>query len=257
MAGTVRLHRDGAVATLTLDNEAKRNSFDLPMCAALTGAARAIAGDETLAAVVLCGAGERAFCAGGDFDAMTAGGDIAAAMAAMDAALDEAMAALARVEIPIVAAVNGACFGAGVQLMLAADIRLASDDARFGIPAASLGIVYPLPAIAEMIRAAGAGTTAHFLLGGAPIDAAAARDRGLVAAIVPKAELAAEAHALAARIASGPRAAARAYKAIIRGLAEGRAESDLRAIQRKAHESPELVERLAAVAARRAKGKNT
>jgi enoyl-CoA hydratase/carnithine racemase len=253
MAGNVDLHLDGAVATLTLDNAAKRNSIDPAMCAALTGAARAIAGDETLGAVILRGAGTRAFCAGGDFDAMTAG-DIAAAMRGMDAALEEAMAAMARIAVPIVAAVNGACFGAGVQIMLAADIRIASDDARFGIPAAALGIVYPLPAIAEMIRSAGPGAVAHFLLGGTPIDAATALARGLVAQVVPKAELENEAMALAQRIAAGPRAAARAYKAIIRGLAEGRAESDLREIQKRAHESPEMIERLAAVAAKRAKG---
>jgi enoyl-CoA hydratase/carnithine racemase len=250
MAGTVHLHLDGPVATVTLANEAKRNSIDPAMCAALTGAARAIAADDALGAVVLRGAGERAFCAGGDFDAMTAG-DIASAMRAMDAALEEAMAALARVEIPIVAAVNGACFGAGVQTMLAADIRIASEDARFGIPAASLGIVYPLPAIAEMVRSAGSGATSHFLLGGAPIDAATALARGLIAQIVAKDALYAEAAALAQRIATGPRAAARAYKAIVRGLAEGRAPSDLRELQRRAHESPELVERLAAVAAKR------
>jgi enoyl-CoA hydratase/carnithine racemase len=172
----------------------------------------------------------------------------------MDAALEEAMAAMARIAVPIVAAVNGACFGAGVQIMLAADIRIASDDARFGIPAAALGIVYPLPAIAEMIRSAGPGAVAHFLLGGTPIDAATALARGLVAQVVPKAELENEAMALAQRIAAGPRAAARAYKAIIRGLAEGRAESDLREIQKRAHESPEMIERLAAVAAKRAKG---
>jgi enoyl-CoA hydratase/carnithine racemase len=253
MAGNVDLHLDGAVATLTLDNAAKRNSIDPAMCAALTGAARAIAADETLGAVILRGAGTRAFCAGGDFDAMTEG-DIAKAMRGMDAALEEAMAAMARIAVPIVAAVNGACFGAGVQIMLAADIRIASDDARFGIPAASLGIVYPLPAIAEMIRSAGPGAVAHFLLGGAPVDAATALAHGFVSRVVPKADLEAEAASLAQRIAAGPRVAARAYKAIIRGLAEGRAESDLRAVQKRAHESPEMIERLAALAAKRTKG---
>jgi len=252
MAGTVQLHIDGAVATVILDNAAKRNSVDPPLCAALTGAARAIAGNDTLGAVILRGAGERAFCAGGDFDAMTAG-DIAAAMRGMDAALDEAMAALARIEIPIVAAVHGACFGAGVQLMLAADVRLAADDARFGIPAASIGIVYPLPAIAEMIRSAGPGAVAHFFYSGEAIDAPRALALGFVSRVVAKAELDTEAAALAKKIAEGPRAAARAYKAIIRGLAEGRAESDLREIQRRAHESPKMIERLSAIAAQRSK----
>lgn len=240
-AGFVTLNRPQALNAAT-DNMIRRLARQLDLWE----------NDSAIDRVVVVAAGERAFCAGGDFDAMTAG-DIAAAMRAMDAALDEAMAALAQIEIPIVAAVHGACFGAGVQMMLAADIRLAADDARFGIPAASLGIVYPLPAVAEMLRTAGPGLTAHFLLGGAPIDAATALARGWISQVTPKAALDTEAAALARRIADGPRAAARAYKAIIRGLAQGRAPSDLRAIQHRAHESPEMAERLAAVAARRAK----
>ena len=167
MPGTVHLHLDGAVATLTLDNAAKRNSVDMPMAVALAGAARAIAGDERIGAVVLRGAGERAFCAGGDFDAMTEGGDIKSAFARIETAIEEAMAALDRV--------------------------------------------------------------------------------------VPKAKVQEEALALAQRIATHPREAAKAYKAIIRGLARGRSTSELVEIQHRAHESPDLIARLAAIAAKRAK----
>ncbi|MGH7003155.1 MAG: enoyl-CoA hydratase/isomerase family protein, partial [Alphaproteobacteria bacterium] len=226
---------------------------DVPMAAALAGAARAIAGDERLGAVILRGAGERAFCAGGDFDAMTEGGMIEAAFARMEAAIEEAMEALERIEIPIVAAIDGACFGAGVQVALAADIRIASDDARLAIPAATLGIVYPLSAIAEMIRASGPGAAAHFLLGAEPLDAASAMSRGLVEQVVPKAKLQEEAAALGQRIAAHPREAACAYKAIIRGLARARPLSELLEIQRNVHTGPELIERLGAVAAKRAK----
>ena len=252
MAGTVHLDFAGPVATLTLDNPAKRNSIDLALAGALAASARTVAADERVHVVVLRGAGQRAFCAGGDFDAMTAGGAIAAAMAAMEQALDAAMAALDAIEVPIVASIGGGCFGAGVQLALAADVRIASDDARFGIPAASLGIVYPLPAIAEMIRLAGPGAIAHFLLGGEPLDAAAALARGLVEQVVAKPALEAETAKLAERIASHPRETARAYKAIIRGLARGRPMAELIDIQRRAHAGPGLVERLAEVARRRA-----
>lgn len=254
MPGTVHLHLDGAVATLTLDNAAKRNSVDIPMAAALAGAARAIAGDERIGAVVLRGAGDRAFCAGGDFDAMTGGGgDIKTAFARVEAAIEEAMAALDKVEVPIIAAIDGACFGAGVQVALAADIRIAGDDARLAIPAAGFGIVYPLSAIAEMIRAAGPGAVALFLLGGEPLDADAAQAQGLVDRVVPKAKVQEEALALAQRIATHPREAAMAYKAIIRGLARGRSTSELVEIQHRAHASPDLIARLAAIAAKRAK----
>jgi enoyl-CoA hydratase/carnithine racemase len=252
MAGTVHFELAGPVATLTLDHAAKRNSIDLAMAGALAAAAGAIAADARVRAVVVRGAGERAFCAGGDFDAMTAGGALAEAMAAMEKALDAAMAALDAIEVPIVAAINGSCFGAGVQLALAADVRLAADDARFGIPAATLGIVYPLPAIAEMVRLAGPGAAAHLLLGAEPLDAKGALAKGLVDEVVAKAELAAAAAAHAARIASHPSETARAYKAIIRGLARGRPVAELREIQRRAHAGPGMVERLAEIAKKRA-----
>ncbi|MCW5772633.1 MAG: enoyl-CoA hydratase/isomerase family protein [Rhodospirillaceae bacterium] len=251
MAGTVKLDIDGAVATLTLDNPTKRNSIDLPMAAALAGAARAIAADDRLGAVVLRGAGERAFCAGADFDALTAGGAMPEAFAAMEAAVEEAMAALEKIEIPLIAAIDGACFGAGVQFAFTADTRIASADARFGIPAATLGIVYPLGAIAAMIRAAGPGLVTQFLLGAEPIDAAGALAHRFVDRVVAKHEVQETAAALARRIAGHPRAATRAYKAIIRGLAEGRAMSDMRDIQHRAHQSPELAARLAALKEKR------
>ena len=253
MAGTIKFEIDGAVATITLDNPEKRNSIDLPMATALASAARAVHGDAGLGAVILRGAGERAFCAGADFDALTGDGTaIENAFAAMEGAFGEAMAALQTIEIPIIAMVNGACFGGGVQLALAADIRIAGADARFGVPAASLGIVYSLDAIAEMIRAAGPGAVTQFLLGAEPLDAAGALSLRFVDRVVAKAELQRTVTTLARRIAGHPRAAVRAYKAIIRGLATGRPMSELREIQHSAHQSPELVERLRSVAQQRA-----
>jgi enoyl-CoA hydratase len=253
MAGKIKFEIDEAIATITLDNPVKRNSIDLPMAATLADAARAVQGDERLGAVILCGAGERAFCAGADFDALTGDGTaIENAFAAMEGAFGKAIAALEAIEIPIIAMVNGACFGGGVQLALTADIRIASADARFGVPAASLGIIYPLEAIAEMIRAAGPGGVAHFLLGAEPLDAAGALAHRFVDRVVAKAELQETVTALARRIAGHPRAAVRAYKAVIRGLATGRPMSELREIQHTAHRSPELVERLKSLAQQRA-----
>jgi enoyl-CoA hydratase/carnithine racemase len=253
MTGTIKFEIDGAVATIRLDNPAKRNSIDLPMAAALRDAARAVHGDERLGVVILRGAGEHALCAGADFDALTGDGTaIENAFAAMEGAFGEAIAALQAIEIPVIAMVNGACFGGGVQLALTADIRVASADARFGVPAASLGIIYPLEAIAEMIRAAGPGAVAQFLLGAEPVDAAGALSHRFVDRVVAKAELHKTVMALARRIAGHPRAAVRAYKAIIRGLASGRPMKELREIQHRAHQSPELVERLKSLAQQRA-----
>jgi len=253
MTGTVKLEIDGAIATVTLDNPAKRNSIDLPMTAALVDATRAVRNDARLGCVILRGAGAHAFCAGADFDALTGGGSaIEDAFAAMEGAFGKAAAALASIEIPMIAMVNGACFGGGMQLALTADIRIASANARFGVPAASLGIVYPPDAIAEMIRAAGPGAVAHFLLGAEPIDAACALSYRFVDRVVAQDELHETVTALSRRIAGHPRDAARAYKTVIRGFASGRPMSELRDIQRSAHESPELVERLRSLAQKRA-----
>lgn len=253
MAGTVKLESDGAVATITLDNPTKRNSIDLPMAAALADAAHAVRGNQHLGCVILRGADAQAFCAGADFDALTGGGSaIEDAFAAMEGAFGKAAAALESIEIPMIAMVSGACFGGGVQLALASDLRIASADARFGIPAASLGIVYPSDAIAEMIRAAGPGAVTHFLLGGEPIDAATAFSYRFVDRVIALTELQETVTALAQRIAGLPRDAVRAYKAVIRGFVNGRPMSELRDIQHSAHESPELVERLRSLAQKRA-----
>ncbi len=253
MTGKVILERDGAVATITFDNPAKGNAVDLPMAASLAEMARAVHDDERLGVAILRGAGDRAFCAGADFDALTGGGiEIKKAFSAMEAAFSNAMAALEKIEIPIIAAVNGACFGAGVQLVLAADIRIASVDARFGVPAATFGIVYPLDSIAQMVGAAGPGGTAHFLLGAEPLDARAALSHRFVERVVPTTALHATVTTLAKRIADHPRAAVRAYKAIIRGLASGRSVGELREIQHRAHLSPDLIQQLRLLAQRRA-----
>ena len=107
-------------------------------------------------------------------------------------------------------------------------------------------------AIAEMIRAAGPGAVTQFLLGAEPLDAAGALSLRFVDCVVAKAELQETVTTLARRIAGHPRVAVRAYKAVIRGLANGRPISELREIQHSAHQSPELVERLRSVAQQRA-----
>lgn len=253
MAGTVRLDIDGAVATITLDNQDKRNSIDLPMASALVEVTQAVRANEALGAVILRGAGERAFCAGAYFDALTGDGTATAqTFMTMDRAFGRAIASLQKIEIPVVAMVNGACFGGGVQLLLTADIRIAAEHARFGVPAATLGIVYSLDAIAEMIRTAGPGNTAHFLLGAEPLDAAGALAHHFVDRVVAPSALQETVTTLARRIAGHPRAAVRAYKTIIRGFAAGWPIDELRAIQNSAHQSPELAERLCALAQKRA-----
>ncbi|MEQ8695006.1 MAG: enoyl-CoA hydratase/isomerase family protein [Bauldia litoralis] len=252
MAGTVRFETQDAVATLTFDNPAKRNCFTPAMLGELEAAAREIAANPALAVVILQGSGDKAFCAGADFDALTEGGDITAAFGRMEAASSRAVAAMADIEIPIVASIRGACFGGGVQMSLLADIRIAADVARFCIPAVALGIVYPLEAVSKITQLCGPGAANRLLIGGERIDAAEAKAIGLIEEVVPAADLDNRVAAFAAHICSQSSAAARAYKAIIAGFAAGEKAETLAPIQDAAHAQGDIIARLEEVARTRA-----
>jgi enoyl-CoA hydratase len=252
MAGQVVVERADAIATLVLSNPDKRNCLDFPLLAALAREATALAADPSLAALVLRGAGDKAFCAGADFDAFSIPEGLEAGVAAMEAALNEAVAALEGISVPIVAALSGACFGAGVQIALAADIRIAGADCRFGIPAAQIGMPYPLAAIGRLVSLMGAGGAAHTLLTAEPFDAATALRRRLIDEVVAEGALAARAQALATAMASFPPPAIRAYKAVIKGLAAQPLPESVVAAHRSLAESRLYVAPLKAVAAKRA-----
>ncbi len=255
MAGTVRFDTQDAIATLTLDNPAKRNSFDPTMLAELEAAAKSIAANPEIAVVILQGSGDKAFCAGADFDALTGGGEITKGFGRMEEASARAVAAVGAIEVPIVAAIRGACFGGGVQMALLADIRIAADDARFCIPAVALGIVYPLEAVAKITQLCGPGAAKRLLIAGERVDAAEARAIGLVEEVVAAAELDDRVAAFTAQIAGQSRAAAEAYKAIVDGFAAGEKAETLAPLQDAAHTEGDLIARLEEVAkARAAKG---
>ncbi|MBM3509171.1 MAG: enoyl-CoA hydratase/isomerase family protein [Alphaproteobacteria bacterium] len=246
----VRLAIAGPRATITFDNPAKRNAFDGPMTADLRDAARAVAAERGVRVVVLEGAGGT-FSAGGDFDAMTAAPDILTSVAAIDAVLDQAIAALAAIDVPVVAAIRGACMGGGVQLALMADLRIAADDARFAIPAVALGLVYPLDAIAKMVALAGPAATKRIFLAGATLDAAEALRLGLVDEVVAGGALGPRIDALAATIAAAPPETTALYKRLIDGLAAGEPPAAWEAARQAANRSPVLVEKLRAIKAKR------
>ena len=250
-APSVDLGIAGPIATITINNPRKRNSLDLAMFDQLHDAAARIAADATVRVAVLRGAGDMAFSAGADFDTIAAGPDYVASFDEAERLMNRATAAVASLAVPVIGALRGVCMGGGVHVALSADFRLAADDLRFGIPAVTLGIVYPLAAIEEMIRLAGPGAVKKLLLDGAPIGAAEALAAGFVEEVVPVASFEARLGALADRIAGHPAAAARAYKRIVNRLASGTSEGN-EEIGEAAHRTGELAERLGEVARMRA-----
>lgn len=209
----IRVQRDArGVATVTIDNAAKLNVLNRPIMTDLITAMRRLAGDTALRAVVLTGAGQRAFIGGADIDAMakldpdTARGFITL--------VHQSCEAVRRVPVPVIARIQGWVLGAGLEAAASCDVRIASSDARVGMPEVRVGI----PSVVEAALLPGLigwGRTRRLLLTGETIDAATALDWGLLEEVVPPGELdAAVARAIDGILASGPRAV-RLQKALI------------------------------------------
>lgn len=199
---------DGHVAVLTLNRARKLNAVTTEMTAALWGYVARLNGDPGVRAVVLTGAGDRAFCAGSDV------GGLDAYETPWDfrnrADYGDAIRALRK---PVIAAVNGYAYGGGLELALACDIRLAAGTATFAAPEIKLGWVGGSGQSALLAHNIGAGNAALMLLTGDPIDAARALAWGLVSEVVPPGDLMRAARALAARIAARAPLAAQTAKA--------------------------------------------
>ena len=153
--------------------------------------------------IVLAGAGERAFVAGADIAEFV--GATPEDALAIAGGIRRVTAAITTAPQPVIAAVNGFCLGGGFELALACDIRIASDTARFGLPEIRLGILPGGGGTVRLTKIAGSAVARSLAMTGEPIDAARAHTLGLVAAVHPPEALAAEAAALAARLAALPR----------------------------------------------------
>ena len=164
----IRVERRGAVALITLDRQERRNAIDQDACRAL---ADAVAQSEDARVLVLTGAGGH-FCAGADLTHVED--------TAFIEALRAALTALRDVPRPVIAAVEGAALGAGTQLAIACDLRVAAPDARFGIPAAKLGLMVDQWTVQRLALVAGHGPARAMLLAAEVLDGASAAGVGLV-----------------------------------------------------------------------------
>ena len=191
--------RDG-VLTLTLARPEALNALDRALKSELLAAFQAAARAASVRAVVLTGAG-RAFCAGQDL--REAGLSGSAIGREVREAYIPLVLAIARLEKPVVAAVNGVAAGAGLALALACDVRLAADSASFLCAFGRVGLVPDSGVSWFLPRLVGPGRAAEMILGGEAVDAARAERIGLVERVVAPDSLLGEAQALAARLAGG------------------------------------------------------
>jgi len=214
----VLVSRDDAVATLTMTLPAKRNALTLEMKRALLAAINQVGADDTVRAVVLTGVG-RSFCAGQDLGehAETLAADPECAFDTVRAHYAPIVLGIATMDKPVIAAVNGTCVGAGLGIALACDLRIATAGAKFATAFTAIGLTCDSGLSATLARAVGAARASELVLLGESFTAEQALDWGLVGRVVAGDELAAEAAALAARMASGP---TKAYAEAKRALAD-------------------------------------
>ena len=220
MKGTIHCVVDAGVATVTLDSPGKLSAVSVAMWHELRRLFEAFAGDGNLRCVVLRGAGGN-FAAGADLDEFRdVHHDLASGRRFHLETVVPSLAAIRDVPQPVLAAIEGVCAGGGLQIALACDIRLATDEARFGVPVGRLGFPVVLPELRLLLERLGEVVTAELLLTGRLIDAREARDKGLVSRALPPADFEHRVTETVQAIAAGSPLAARRNKAQIRGLVE-------------------------------------
>jgi len=209
------------VAIVTLNRPERRNALNYRAYDELESAFRIVSSDSGIRCLIVTGA-DPAFCSGDDVREIMAGpsSPARAERRADPKPTPAAMAALA-CEIPVIAAVNGAAIGWGMELALYADIRLASEKATFAEMFVKRGLVSDVGGFYRLPAIVGPAKAAELLFTGDLIDAAEASRIGLVSEVVPHGELLAKARGLAARIAANPPLAVRALKDGLRRTAYG------------------------------------
>ncbi|HTZ67513.1 MAG TPA: enoyl-CoA hydratase/isomerase family protein [Roseiarcus sp.] len=218
MSPFVELAFDGPLARLTLKRAEKLNALDRPMVDALAEAARAIEASAETRVAILSGEG-KAFCAGGDIAAW--GG-----LPALDMWRDwtraghRAFEALARLRVPLIAALTGHAFGGGLELAAVADLRVAESGIKLGLPESGLGMVPGWSGTQRLVRRFGPSVVRRMALAGAVFSAEEGLALGLVDEVAAKGEGIARAEALASDIAKRGPIAVQIVKAMI-NAAEG------------------------------------
>jgi enoyl-CoA hydratase/carnithine racemase len=205
-----------AVAVVTFNNPSKRNALSSEMRAALPGLLDALQADVGVRVVVLTGAGEKAFVSGADISEFGERRTSPAARAEYDRGWEALNRSLRNLEKPVIAMIRGFCMGGGLLTALQADIRIASDDSQFGIPAARLGLGYGFAGVTTLVDLIGPAWTSEVLFSARRFSAAEALRMGLVNRVVPATGLRDEVLSLARGIAQNAPLTIAASKAAIR-----------------------------------------
>jgi enoyl-CoA hydratase len=224
MSEFVRVESEEQVAVVTIDRQEKLNALNAQVVSELGEAMAAVGADDGVRGVILTGAGEKAFVAGADIGVLAKMDPQAGVEISRQG--QRVFAEIERLGKPVLAAVGGFALGGGCELAMACHLRMASENAVFGLPEVGLGIIPGYGGTIRLARLVGLGRALDITLSGYMVDAERAREIGLVSEVVPRSELLAEARKKMGRIVSkGPVALRLAMESIYDGLDSGFAEA--------------------------------
>lgn len=203
MSDVILVTKDGPVATVTLNRPDRMNALNLPMWRGLAQAFEGLAQDRSVRAIVLRGAGNKAFAPGADieeFDTLRAD---AAQAKAYDVVMRRALNAVKTCPQPVVAMILGPCVGGGLELACCCDLRISGRSGKFGVPINKISVVMAYPELEVIARVAGASVAAEILLEARIFDAEEALQKRLLTRVADDERVEDEAYASAQRIALG------------------------------------------------------
>ena len=209
---------DGAIGWMVFNNPARRNAISRDMWEAIPLIVEAFERDPAVRVIVLKGAGEKAFISGADISQFEALRSSPEAVKEYDAIGDRAQSRLQNAAKPTIAMIHGYCIGGGVGVALACDLRIAAEGARFGVPAAKLGLGYRWSGVKKLVDLVGPAFAKEIFYTARQFSAGEALAMGLVNRVLPEAELESYVRAYCAAIAENAPLTLQAIKGVVAEL---------------------------------------
>ena len=245
MTDTILYSRQGHVGRLVLNNPQRHNSLGREQLYALQGHLADVADDDQVRVLIVTGTGEKTFCAGASLQEL-GGGEM------KDDAFQNMTGQLADLNIPTICALNGDVFGGGVELAVSCDFRIGIEGSRMRVPAAAIGLCYPLSGITRFVECLGVHATKRILVASEEFDATNQLEIGFLDHVVLQQNLVEVVNDLAQHVAGLAPLAVQAMKSILKQAARGSIDSGMAAdLSRMCLESQDLKEGFAAKSEKR------
>lgn len=228
--------KDRGIGWMIYNNPARRNAVSMEMQQAVPVILENFQKDDEVRVVVMRGAGDKAFISGADISEFESRRSTPEARKLFDEAGARATASFAALEKPLIAMIRGFCVGGGLAAAMQADIRIASPDARFAIPAARLGLGYGFAGVRALVTLVGPAWASEILFSARHLSAHEAREIGLINRVVPGDELEKAVRELAETIAANAPLTVRATKFAIRQAVRDRESRDMETCARLVEE---------------------